>query len=103
MKLAKIVFNGSDIQKVAKASKKFMRLVHDDGTYIIPDVAVKPLIRPVSGDLPAGEGDDFVEKISVTNILKSLKPKVQAWLVTLTKTRMTVETYVGEHPKRNGD
>lgn len=86
--LAKIVFKGSDVEKVAKASKKFMRLVHDDGTYIIPDVLVKPLIRPSSGGIPAGEGDDFVEKIPMKNIWAGLVKLV----VTLTETEITVVT-----------
>ena len=89
--IAEIKFKGSDYQRVAKASKKYMRLVHDDGTYLLPDVSVTPLVRPISGEIPGGEGDDFCEKVHF-DFLKTLAGKLIA--VTFELTEDTISTKV---------
>jgi hypothetical protein len=84
--IAVITFKGSDILKVAQASKKCMRLVHDDGTYILPDVTNRPLIRPISGEIEGGDGDDFCQNVA-------LPPKNAAITkVTYTLTETTIQT-----------
>ena len=89
--IARIKFSGSDYIKVSKSSLCRMRLVHDDGTYLIPDKSVAPLVRPISGELPDGEGDDFCEYVSF-DFLKTLKGKLL--YVTFVLTEDTISTQI---------